>query len=123
MQIARHEENILLIFHKDEQVCDVEVFIDSVRLKSFTQTQLLERQNIGRFYIFRSHSIKGMSDGACITITRRGTTKVLASAKLTQATTEDKTTLGNNYYVNIYTVTFLIMKEKTLQRWRRALFN
>lgn len=114
MQIARHEENILLIFHKDEQACDVEVFIDSVRLKSFTQTQLLERQNIGRFYIFRSHSIKGMSDGACITITRRGTTKVLASAKLTQAPTEDKMTLGNNCYVNIYTVTFFDYEGKKL---------
>lgn len=114
MQIARHEENILLIFHKDEQACDVEVFIDSVRLKSFTQTQLLERQNIGRFYIFRSHSIKGMSDGACITITRRGTTQVLASAKLTQTPSEDTAALSSNHYVNIYTVTFFDYEGKKL---------
>lgn len=118
MQIARYEENILLIFHKDEPLCDVGIYINGVRLKNFTQAQLLERPNIGRFYLFRAHSVKGMSQGASITVIRLGTNQILASAKLTQAFQEAselpaETTQANNY-INIYTVTFFDYAGKKL---------
>lgn len=117
MQIARYEDNILLIFHKDEPICDAEIFINGVRLKTFTQTQLIDRPNIGRFYLFRAHSVKGMGQGASITVTRLGTTQIIASAKLTQTINQEQNVSDHaqkNNYVNIYTITFFDYAGKKL---------
>lgn len=119
MRVARHNENILLILQKDQPACDVEVFIDGVRLKSFTQSQLMDRPNIGRFYLFRAHGIKGIREGACITVVRRGTHQVLVSAKLTSAVQSSSAQnsspgMQGNRHVNLYTVTFFDYAGKKL---------